>query len=930
MKNYFSHFFNKLLAASLSLPFFIHSDISSMNEWDENDQDLIVEAPIPKKSVTAKLSKSSRNNSNQKSKYHLSDFAKEIEIDPKKSRNYRELAQEDEVPLEFTDEQIPSSTPIKPVRQKENVKAKDILINFNNINIIEFIRYFSKIANKNFYFDEAELDFNITIISEEMTTIENVMTALLQELRIHDFEMMEQGDNIIIHKNASVQAPGTIRADSLPETLLKDADIVTQVFRLNTANANSVSSMIQPILSGNAIINVLEETNHIIVTDLQANIKKIAQLIKSIDAPNSSLIIGQYVVRNAFIDTLIKNAEQIMQSLAPGQNITFVAHLPSNSIFIVSTSFLVERTIPILQRLDQTDGTTGIFNLDDIKYSSPDLLQERGRENINEEDMEIGPDGQLRVSPEAQGRTPRGRWQLDKNGNWFYEPENSAIPILNSQGEIQSNRPPEGFWKQGPQGNWEFSPEFSPFEEGNVRAEKQPAGFWEQTPDGKWRFLLSPGESIFANKQVRTMLPSEGLPLGHIERTKFLIHKLNYRLGDMIEAAMIKIADSLRLSESVNHDLVATLQSVQWLEASNSIVITGSPESLLKVKELIDEIDQPLRQVFIEMLILETTVDDSLNYTVNMGNQFRAGNGNVAGAQAFQSSPTTASSTLGSILATAGPTGTSAQGLQSRFPNASSAITNQNGYNFGIVGQKVTMGGIEFDSIAAIVRAVHTKVDTNIIMNPKILTEDNVTAEIFVGENTPYQTQSISNDQGAIITNNFEFRDVGTTLRVTPLLGPSNIITLQIEEEVSNVLGTSTGGGLINSVIGPTTRINRTSTQVHIPDGYFLVISGMIREQKDRTRDHVPCLGGAPLIGAAFTGKTYTDAKRCLMIFIRPRLIDTPDQMDNLTRHQQNIFRVKSRTKKMWKLDVEEALDWMNLMDRDAVNDERKCCDFKY
>lgn len=926
MKNYFSPFFNKLLATSLSFPLYLSSDTSSMNEWDQNEE-LFVETSLPKKSITTKLVKGTKNNPSQKSKYVLHDYIHEIEIDPKKQSSNQDLAQE-EIPVEFTDQEIQRQPSIEPVRQRESVKAKDILINFNNINIIEFIRYFSKIANKNFYFDEAELDFNITIISEEMTTIENVMTALLQELRIHDFEMMEQGDNIIIHKNAAVQAPGTIRAETLPETLLKDADIVTQVFRLNTANANSVSTMIQPILSANAIINVLEETNHIIVTDFNANIKKINQLIKSIDAPNSSLIIGQYVVRNAFIETLIKNAEQIMQSLAPGQNITFVAHLPSNSVFIVSTPFLVERAIPMLQRLDQTDGTTGIYNLDDIKYTSPELSREQQGEGFNQDNLEIGPDGQLRISPEG-AKHLKGRWQLDKNGNWFYQPDESIIRG-SSSGDIEANRPPEGFWKQGPDGNWEFSPEFSPFVEGDVRAEKQPAGFWEQGPDGKWRFLLSPGESIFANKQIRTMLPSEGLPLGHIERTKFLIHKLNYRLGDMIEAALIKIADSLRLSEAVNHDLVATLQSVQWLEASNSIVITGSPESLIKVKELIDEIDQPLRQVFIEMLILETTVDDSLNYTVNMGNQFRAGNGDVAGAQAFQSSPTVASSTLGSILATAGPTGNTPGGLQRRFPNANTSIANQNGYNFGIVGQKVTMGGIEFDSVAAIVRAVHSKVDTNIIMNPKILTEDNVTAEIFVGENTPYQTQSISNDQGSIITNNFEFRDVGTTLRVTPLLGPSNIITLQIEEEVSSIQNINSSGGLINAVTGPTTRINRTSTQVHIPDGYFLVISGMIREEKDRTRDHVPCLGGAPILGAALSAKTYRDEKRCLMIFIRPRLIDTPSQMDNLTRHQQNIFRVKRRTKNMWKLDVEETLDWLNLMETDSVNDERKCCDFKY
>ncbi|MEC7839991.1 MAG: secretin N-terminal domain-containing protein [Chlamydiota bacterium] len=1019
-------------------------------------------------------------------------------------------------------------------RERENQKT--ILINFNNVQIVELIRFISKISNKNFYFNEEELNFNVTIISEEMTTIENVLMALFQELRIHDFDLIEQGDNIIIHQNPSIKAPGAVKAESLPDTLTKDADIVTQVFRLNTANASNVATMIQPILSANSIVEVLEDTNHIIITDINGNIIKISQLIKSIDAPNSSLIIGQYVVRNAFTDTLITNAELIMQSVAPGQSITFVEHKPSNSIFIVSTPFLVERTIPILQRLDQTDGVTGIYNLDELKYIPEELVEPGdviGPTGVmtpegTQDRVEIGPNGEIRLVPTPgsisyQGPSQKGRWRLDSKGNWYYEPEEggpgkllgnpkmlvgpdgkpalgpngkplfyqngpdgkpiysqigidgrpvyfndgqlllgpkgqpilgpdgkpfylkvgnqilgpNGRPILGPDGEpiifhgsltkyttpqlllgpdgnpvigpngkpliiqygrdkkpiymqtgpdgkpvpfrdgelilgpdgepiygpngrpfyvrsgspiigpdgkplvgpdgnqlifegdqFDPNRPPEGTWSQDLQGNWQFNPgkatsegELSP----DIEPES-PEGYWELGQDGKWRFMLTPGESIFAKKSIRAASPTAGLPLGHIERTKFLIHKLNYRLGGAIEAAILKIGDSMRDTEAVNEDLIATINSVQWLEASNSLIFTGTPESLLKVKELVEEIDQPLRQVFIEMLILETSVDDSLNYSVNFGNKFRNDDGDLAGAQAFQSG----ASVVTSVLDSGGVTGTSAASLSSRLPDTSPFISNQAGYSAGIIGQSISVGNLCFNSLTALVRAVHSKSDANIVMNPKIITEDNVTAEIFVGLNTRFKTQSVSNDEGSIITNNFEFRDVGTTLRVTPLLGPSNIITLQIEEEVSNVVGGTAGTDLTDSAAGPTTRINRTSTQVHIPNNNFLVLSGMVQDQVERTRSHVPCLGGAPLIGAAFTGKSYVDQKRCLMIFIRPQIVDTIDEMDHLTKHQQNIYRVKRRTKKMWKLDCEEALDWMNLKETDTNNDERKCCEFRH
>jgi len=813
-----------------------------------------------------------------------------------------------------------ASTPAPVATNPQEPEERTILINFNNVNIIELIRFISKISNKNFYFNEEELDFNVTIVSEEPTTIENVLMALLQELQIHDFSMIEQGDNIIIHKNNVVKAPGAIRADSLPQTMTRDSEIITQVFRLNTANVANIAAMIQPILSQNSIVEVLEGTNHLIITDISSNIEKIALLIKSVDAPNSSLIIGQFVVRNALMETLVQNAQTIVESIAPGQPVTFIAHNPSNSIFIVSTPFLVERAIPILQRLDQLDGVTGIYNLDDLKFISPEL---QNRSGVPGEEMELGPDGKPRVSTSRglyQGPTQKGRWRLDPQGNWYFEPDEAALKELQTSagGAVNDSNPPDGYWRQDAQGNWEFIPGTSSPQ--GYTLQTGPKGLWEIGPDGKWRFMLGQGESIFAGKKVLSQYPSSELPLGNIERTKFLIHKLNYRLGESIEAAILRIGDSLRGSEAVNADLLNTISSVQWLEASNSLIFTGSTDALLKVKELVEEIDQPLRQVFIEMLIMDTSVNDSLDYSVNWGSRFDQGK--AAGLQAFRSD----ASLVGGVLETAG-LNTDTLG---RLTDTATVINNQTGYNAGIIGRSICVGGLEFTTLAALVKAVHEKTDTNIVMNPKIITEDNVTAEIFVGLNTSFKTQSVANDQGSVITNNFEFRDVGTTLRVTPLLGPSNIITLQIEEEVSDVISQNASGGLSNENIGPTTRINRTTTQVHIPDKCFLVISGMIQDSVTRGRSHIPCLGAAPVIGAAFSSKTYRDEKRCLMIFIRPQLIDTEKQMDDLTKHQQNIYRIKRKTKKMWKLDTDEALDWMNLKETDTTNDDRGCCDFKY
>ena len=256
-----------------------------------------------------------------------------------------------------------------------------------------------------------------------------------------------------------------------------------------------------------------------------------------------------------------------------------------------------------------------------------------------------------------------------------------------------------------------------------------------------------------------------------------------------------------------------------------------------------------------------------------------------------------------------------------------------------MIGESLSKDGVLYRSMGSLVTAIHNRTDTRIVMNPKLLVEDNQEAEIFVGINTSFKTQSIANDQGALLTSNFEFRDVGTTLRLTPMIGNNNVVTLDIYQETSSVLngsgiggGSSGGGGgggggntAATENIGPSTNVNKTITRVHIPDKYFLVISGMMQEENDIIRAQVPCLGGVPLIGALFGDRTHNDSKRNLMIFIRPEIIDTVEEIQHLTKHQQDIYKTEDRMKSTWKYGVEQALDFLNIPELC-----RPCCAEEY
>lgn len=817
---------------------------------------------------------------------------------------------------------------------ENNKSAKTILINFNNVNIIEYIRFISRISNKNFTFDENDLQFNVTIISEEPATIDNIMTALLQELRIHDLALIEQGNNIIIHRNPNVNSISKIVSDNPSSEAIGKlkAEIITQVFRLNTVSAEKAAIIIRPLSSASAIIEVLEGTNHLIITDLSSNIIQIGKLLKSIDSPQSGLVVGQYLVRQGVPDALINLTEQIMRPIALDQPLIMVSHVSSNSIFIVAPPYLVDRSLSIMQYLDQTQGTTQILNLGDTNYQNPS--PDAGLWEIDE-------NGNWRFRTQSQSNTPpKGAWNLDSNGNWKFTPipsgeeppfmSEKAIEnwVKNALGDWVNSKTGESWikdgkgqwvnsstgekWMQDANGNWIKGTKDDnwikdsrgnwvkdPRNQGGPRV---PDGQWLKDVNGNWIFQLAPGKPIAPEKLARKEQTATNLPIGHIERTKFFIYRLHYRQASLIEQSLRKIGESLKQTNT-NADLVGAIDTIQSIEATNSLIFTGTTSALDKLKELIEEIDRPLRQVFLELLILETTLTDSMAFGVDWGSRW--GGGNSAGGQAFLGA---GSPLLGALDTTVGALIPSGNGL-ARNP----------GFNLGVLGKHLTHGGAYFNSIGALVSALHKDDSQNIILNPKILTEDNSPAEIFVGINTQFPTQAIANDNGNILTQNFEYLDVGVRFKVTPLIGESDLITLDIEEERTDIIpNPNPNQGQTqnqNIVTGPSTSKSKTTTRVHMPNGYFLILSGQIADKITYSRDQIPCLGGIPVIGAAFSHQTRAVQKTNLLLFIRPLIIDTYEEMHNITKHQQDIWKNKNSLKTSWKYETQQALEFFNLRD---------------
>jgi len=811
----------------------------------------------------------------------------------------------------------PAPQTILETRQQPSGPQK-FLINLNNVSIAEYIRFISRISGKNFLFNQDELNFNVTIVSEELTSLDEIMTVLMNELRIHGMSMIEQGNNIIIHNNPAVNSLSTILPKAGSEEIPPNVQIVTRVFRLSSIDPTKVREIITPLLSQASVIEAIPETGYLIVTDLTSNIERIADLLVLLDSPTAGIVVGQYKAQSLYVDSLAALAEKIVAPLAQeGKRINFVPFRETNTLFVVSTPPLVAKAMSILRDIDGGGRGSGGFTYGPggERYfngyrMTPDglLLDANGRPIYR-----VGQDGTL--------LTPDGRPLYGRDGRPLLGPDGKPINIF-SYGTVG----PDGRTLLGPDGKPILGPDGRPltiFSYGGVT----PGAFGNLgTLDATLAAAGLPSLSGAGLPATAGAFSNEGLPLGHVLSTDFEIYKLQYRKGDQIQQALQAIASSLMEIEnssaypvtpgtpteeiprftllSAQSELIAAISSTQWLEASNMLVFTGTKAALAKLRSLVDELDLPNEQVLIELLLLDTTIADSLTYGVDFGTRF--GSQNSAGAQGMNSLGTPLAQTLNG----------------QNFPNGgilnAGNLALATGFNLGVIGQNLIHCGTAYGSIGALVRAVHDLTDSRVVLNQKILVEDNQPAEIFVGLNVPFKTQSVANDFGSILTNNFEYRDIGATLKVTPFINKNGLITLQIEQELSTLIGSDvvllSNNGFENALgSGPTTRKSNTKTTIFVPNGFFVILSGNIQDETDLLRSNLPCLGGIPIVGALFSNKTNNDSKRALMMFIRPCLVNTKEEIHNQTKRQQDIFREKSAHRDMWEWEIDQALDFLNV-----------------
>jgi general secretion pathway protein D len=209
------------------------------------------------------------------------------------------------------------------------------------------------------------------------------------------------------------------------------------------------------------------------------------------------------------------------------------------------------------------------------------------------------------------------------------------------------------------------------------------------------------------------------------------------------------------------------------------------------------------------------------------------------------------------------------------------------GFTMGIVGAGITIGGVTFPNIGAVIQAYQTDQEVSILSTPQIMTLDNEEAEINVGENVPYitsqqspstATTSTTTTTSSLNYNSYEYRDVGVILNITPHINEGNFIRLKISQQVTKVTSPST-------TLTPITLKRTAKTTVVVKDNETVVIGGLVGDSTEDDVYKLPLLGDIPFLGWLFRTHSNTRGKTNLYVFLTPHIVRT--QQDAASLYQE-------------------------------------------
>jgi general secretion pathway protein D len=295
---------------------------------------------------------------------------------------------------------------------------------------------------------------------------------------------------------------------------------------------------------------------------------------------------------------------------------------------------------------------------------------------------------------------------------------------------------------------------------------------------------------------------------------------------------------------------VAEHTSIEADERMNAIVISAPTEVVKALRNVIKQLDVRRAQVLIEAIFVEVTEERAADLGIEWGLASSGGIGliNFSGA------------------------------IPALLGNLNDPVAQSSAIDRGV---SIGIGNVNDSNRGwgALVRALNSDTDSNILATPSILTLDNEEAEILVGREVPFQTGSYTSTSTSVSNpfSTIERKNVGLRLTVKPQINEGDEVYLDIDQEISDVIPKG-------EAVDIQTTKRQIKTRVMVGDGNVVVLGGLINEKETDVESKVPGLGDLPGLGALFRSSERGREKVNLMMFLRPLIVRTNQSSDDYSQ----------------------------------------------
>ncbi|MFN4290090.1 MAG: type II secretion system secretin GspD [Permianibacter sp.] len=348
--------------------------------------------------------------------------------------------------------------------------------------------------------------------------------------------------------------------------------------------------------------------------------------------------------------------------------------------------------------------------------------------------------------------------------------------------------------------------------------------------------------------------------------------------------------------------------SIDSHEDTNALVITAPPDMMRSLEAVIRQLDIRRAQVHVEAMIVEISDNKAKELGVQWLFADRSDDATrPLGVINYTNTGPGIGQIAGAALQQRGQDGTTTVTIDPTTGVRTETTTPSNGDNGAALGQVLgSLQGIGMGlgrikdngfSFGAFIRALGSNTDSNVLSMPSVTTLDNEEAEFLAGQEVPVITGSTLGGNNQNPFQQVDRKEIGIKLKLKPQINEGDAVKLTIEQEVSNIAGT-TGVDII-------TNKRSIKNSVLVEDGDTIVLGGLVDDDVQESVQKVPILGDIPLLGHLFKSQKSTKVKRNLLVFIRPTIIRDADSMSQLSARKYDSIR---------KVQLDAQEDGINLM----------------